>query len=563
MVGYNPEPIDGRELSSTEYSEAGLASGIATRMIIQPLDVLKIRFQLQEEPIHGQSSGKYKGLLQSIRLISREEGVRSFWKGHVPAQGLSAIYGLVQFSTFEFLSRQTSCTIKESWTTHAFIHIWRKEGLVGYFRGWIPSVAQIAPFTGIQFALYNCFVGGWSRFIVHHESTGSLVCGALAGTVAKTVLYPLDMVRHRLQMNGFERIGFGQTSDYQIGMLRTIVMVVRKESVYALCFTISKLVFGYASDRTSPVRILSVGLALIAVSSLFFGILLLFAGCMQGASWVPATKLVARWYSGRSYGKMFSILGCGSAMAGILIPFVEVYYWRSFLIYMGLSVFTFAVVHCIAKDNGTISKMINLVYSPAIWNVSTMYFFSIEVRAICETWIPLYIVENGLSHTTFQISYEIGGVLGNLCSGMVLDYLSLHITMDSACRLFCFWARIFPLPLWCFFFQRYVFIVGWLLGAFVNASINIWCMTASRMGESRISGSISSLVSFLASFGSVLAGSPLAYLIDVIGYECFVPFFFTHIAIVAVVASMNKELSVAKIKLIRMRTFLPSGNNFV
>ncbi|KAK6748274.1 hypothetical protein RB195_001106 [Necator americanus] len=60
MVGYNPEPISGKELSSAEYSEAGLASGIATRVIIQPLDVLKIRFQLQEEPIRGRNSGKYK-----------------------------------------------------------------------------------------------------------------------------------------------------------------------------------------------------------------------------------------------------------------------------------------------------------------------------------------------------------------------------------------------------------------------------------------------------------------------------------------------------------------------
>lgn len=104
-------------------------------MIIQPLDVLKIRFQLQEEPIRGRNSGKYKvslvlycilfsntslvlccgvrmetfyfeGVLQSVRLIFREEGIRSFWKGHVPAQGLSAMYGLVQFSSFEFLSRE-------------------------------------------------------------------------------------------------------------------------------------------------------------------------------------------------------------------------------------------------------------------------------------------------------------------------------------------------------------------------------------------------------------------------------------------------------------------------
>ncbi|WKY04347.1 hypothetical protein Q1695_005392 [Nippostrongylus brasiliensis] len=278
MVGYHPEPINGRELSSAEYSEAGLASGIATRMIIQPLDVLKIRFQLQEEPIRGQNSGKYKGVLQSVRLITREEGVRSFWKGHVPAQGLSAMYGLVQFSSFEFLSREIGCRLPPNrpslrssadffcgglsgclamtaampldvirtrlvaqsgnavyrGTTHAIIHIWHKDGAIGYFRGWIPSIAQIAPFTGLQFALYNCFIEVWPRILANHESTGALISGALAGTVAKTVLYPLDMVRHRLQMNGFERKGFGKTSDYRIGMIRTMLMVVRNESVYGL-----------------------------------------------------------------------------------------------------------------------------------------------------------------------------------------------------------------------------------------------------------------------------------------------------------------------------------------
>lgn len=42
-------------------------------------------FQLQEEPIYTRISklqpGKYTGILQSIRLIFKEEGVTAFWKG--------------------------------------------------------------------------------------------------------------------------------------------------------------------------------------------------------------------------------------------------------------------------------------------------------------------------------------------------------------------------------------------------------------------------------------------------------------------------------------------------
>lgn len=40
MIGYGT-----RELTSLEYSAAGVVSGIATRGFVQPLDVLKIRFQ--------------------------------------------------------------------------------------------------------------------------------------------------------------------------------------------------------------------------------------------------------------------------------------------------------------------------------------------------------------------------------------------------------------------------------------------------------------------------------------------------------------------------------------
>ena len=44
MVGYDEQK---KELTSTEYALAGAASGVVTRICLQPLDVLKIRFQIQ------------------------------------------------------------------------------------------------------------------------------------------------------------------------------------------------------------------------------------------------------------------------------------------------------------------------------------------------------------------------------------------------------------------------------------------------------------------------------------------------------------------------------------
>ncbi|CAI8032503.1 Mitochondrial thiamine pyrophosphate carrier [Geodia barretti] len=63
---------------------AGSVSGALTRLFTCPLDVLKIRFQLQLEPISQLSqSSKYKSVLDAVRTILREEGIRAFCFTHL------------------------------------------------------------------------------------------------------------------------------------------------------------------------------------------------------------------------------------------------------------------------------------------------------------------------------------------------------------------------------------------------------------------------------------------------------------------------------------------------
>lgn len=49
MVGYDPK-ADGRNISSFEVAVAGSVSGLVTRVMISPLDVIKIRFQVSFPP---------------------------------------------------------------------------------------------------------------------------------------------------------------------------------------------------------------------------------------------------------------------------------------------------------------------------------------------------------------------------------------------------------------------------------------------------------------------------------------------------------------------------------
>ncbi|VDN02303.1 unnamed protein product [Thelazia callipaeda] len=284
MTGYGVH-----ELSSFDYGQAGLFSGFATRCLIQPLDV-------QLDPTFGNTRGKYHGVLQALSRIYKEEGLTAFWKGHVPAQGVSLTYGLIQFTLFEFLTEQTlhiPCTAKKNRKLtdiicgalagsmagtaalpmdvirtrlviqsqpkvyngmfHAINMIWHLEGFRGFFRGLAASLAQIAPYSGLQFCLYNSLSNTWKKlpdylgmsciflvidlFLKHYilkisiaDSSGPLCCGALAGIISKTAVYPLDVVRHRLQVQGFDRFTeVPWTSTYSV-----LSSIVKNEKITGL-----------------------------------------------------------------------------------------------------------------------------------------------------------------------------------------------------------------------------------------------------------------------------------------------------------------------------------------
>lgn len=283
---------EGDKVTVFQSALAGGASGSITRAIAQPLDVLKIRFQLQLEPIKYVSNSKYNSVPQAISSIVKEEGVFALWSGHIPAQFLSISYGVVQFVIFEKLTQlcrrsdpqfyisnkhwinftnggvgATIATIAsfpfdtvrtrliaEQKTNKAykgfldaFSTMIKNEGVCSLYKGLVPTLGQIAPHAGIQFAVYKLFTDNILNkidFFIRPKSIDSivestllanLISGSVAGFVAKTAIYPFDLVKKRMQIQGFQqyRTGFGKQM-YCSGLFDCIKLTIVEEGFLAL-----------------------------------------------------------------------------------------------------------------------------------------------------------------------------------------------------------------------------------------------------------------------------------------------------------------------------------------
>ena len=98
-----------REPGALAQALAGAVAGGAARCVVAPLDVVKIRLQVQLEPTHGGAgAGKYSGTAQALRLIFREEGLKGLWRGTLPALLLWVPYTAIQFATLGQLNRVRS-----------------------------------------------------------------------------------------------------------------------------------------------------------------------------------------------------------------------------------------------------------------------------------------------------------------------------------------------------------------------------------------------------------------------------------------------------------------------
>ncbi|KAK1769672.1 mitochondrial thiamine pyrophosphate carrier 1 [Phialemonium atrogriseum] len=272
------------EGSRLQVVAAGATAGLISRFVVAPLDVVKIRLQLQTHSLSDPRSHKdlnggpiYKGTIPTIRHILRHEGLTGLWKGNVPAELMYVCYSAIQFTTYRSATLLLHRAFGEGRLPHAaesfiagaaggatatastypldllrtrfaaqgndrvypslrraILTIKRDEGFRGFFRGLGPALGQIVPFMGTFFAVYESLRLPLGRLELPFGS-GDATAGVMASVIAKTCTFPLDLVRKRIQVQGPTRSKYVHKNipEYR-GTVRTVQMILATEGIRGL-----------------------------------------------------------------------------------------------------------------------------------------------------------------------------------------------------------------------------------------------------------------------------------------------------------------------------------------
>ncbi|OMH83147.1 Mitochondrial substrate carrier family protein L [Zancudomyces culisetae] len=157
------------KLSSLQHAIAGVGAGWAVALVATPVELTKIRLQIQYAAYGSKEVQQYNGAIDCIRKIVKQNGITGMWYG-LPAT-------IMQRSFFFFL--------------------W---GSYDVYSRWLRSLQRIPefPYYARQDSAHNKSSG--SSVAIHDrmsERAISFIAGGLAANTFWTLVYPVDVAKNK------------------------------------------------------------------------------------------------------------------------------------------------------------------------------------------------------------------------------------------------------------------------------------------------------------------------------------------------------------------------------
>lgn len=236
-----PEGIS-RYLHAYKYLLAGGVAGAISRTATAPLDRLKVLLQVQID------TPTKRGVIGGLSQMYQQGGVLAFFRGNGINVLKVAPESAIKFYAFEMMKdyvvgfdesgdrneigplgrlvaggcagavAQTAiypmdlvktrlqtfaCEAGKPPTLAALSRdIWIHEGPRAFYRGLVPSLLGMVPYAGIDLAAYETLRDWTRQFLPKDTDPGPMIqltCGTVSGAVGASFVYPLQLVRTRMQ----------------------------------------------------------------------------------------------------------------------------------------------------------------------------------------------------------------------------------------------------------------------------------------------------------------------------------------------------------------------------
>ena len=256
---------------------AGGVAGMCSKTTVAPLDRIKILLQAHNKHY------KHLGVFSGLKEIIHREHFFALYKGNFAQMIRIFPYAAIQFTTFELYKQYlgglfgkhthldkfvagsaagvTAVTLTYPLDTirarlafqvtgehiytgiiHTGITIFKKEGgISALYKGFVPTIIGMIPYAGFSFYTFEKLKFLCMKYAPDYlcntcdQNTGGLgltiparlLSGGVAGAIAQSFSYPLDVTRRRMQL----AMMTPTTHKYSASMIQTIGMIYKENGI--------------------------------------------------------------------------------------------------------------------------------------------------------------------------------------------------------------------------------------------------------------------------------------------------------------------------------------------
>ncbi|WP_340621362.1 MFS transporter [Xenorhabdus siamensis] len=331
-------------------------------------------------------------------------------------------------------------------------------------------------------------------------------------------------------------------------------------SLFYLAYGASKFVSGIFLDYTGYRWFMGAGLLMTGILNIILtscsslpAILIIWTlnGFFQGWGWPPCARLLTYWYSRSERGFWWGCWNISINISGILLTLLStllatIYNWKVALLFSGVISILLGIWLCqqlrgIPQEHGLPSighwrqdvmelrqerpmPMIKIlketiVFNRTIWLLGFSYILIYFIRTAIHDWGSLWLSEkhgsNLLNANTILSLFELGGLLGALCSGWGSDLL-FRSQRTPMILLFSLGLFFSITALWLAPKQNDVLLAICIfsIGFFVFGPQMLIGLAATEYCHKRAAGTVTGYLGLYAYLSAAIAGWPLSQVIE-------------------------------------------------